>query len=108
MKASAQETSMSPKRSMTATAVSGAGSTAGQLNQKNSMLVELLLFGPAALAKRGQITMTTSSFQQTNNSGISSGLVSPVFALKYIIRHCPILKFEISIFNSDGTRRTDT
>lgn len=80
----------------------------GQLNQKNSLIVELLLFGPAALAKRGQITMNSSSFQQTASSGNTTGYVSPVFALKYIIKHCPITQFEISIFNSDGTRRTDT
>lgn len=102
------ETSQSPKRSMTQTAVSGVNSTMGQLNQKNSLIVELLLFGPAALAKRGQITMTSSSFQQTASSGNTTGYVSPVFALKYIIKHCPITQFEISIFNSDGTRRTDT
>lgn len=30
-----------------------------------------------------------------------------MFALRYIIKNCPITTFEISIFNADGTRRTD-
>jgi len=51
--------------------------------------------------------MTSSSFAQTMSSGNQQGHISPVYALKYIVKHCPISSFEISIFNPDGTRRTD-
>jgi len=35
------------------------------------------------------------------------GPVSPVFALRYIIKNQPLLNFEISIYNPDGTRRCE-
>ena len=71
------------------------------------MLVDLLLFGPDALAKRGK-QMTQSSFQGTVSSGAgSSGPISPVFALRYILKNCNITQFEISVYNHLGTRRAD-
>lgn len=51
--------------------------------------------------------MTSSSFAQTFSSSNQQGHISPVYALKYIAKHCPITTFEISVFNPDGTRRTD-
>lgn len=57
-----ENTSMSPKRSMTATAMSGGGMGTSSSFSQNSLIVELILFGPSALAKKGQINMTTSSF----------------------------------------------
>ena len=36
------------------------------------------------------------------------GPISPVFALRYIIKNCPTIQFEISIYNADGTRRSDS
>jgi hypothetical protein len=52
--------------------------------------------------------MTSSSFAQTISSGNATGHVSPAFSLKYIVKHCAITNFEISVFNPDGTRRTDS
>ncbi len=43
----------------------------------------------------------TNSF---NNTITSNSLhVNQVFPLKYILKNCPITRFEISNFNSDGT-----
>lgn len=36
------------------------------------------------------------------------GKDSPVQALKYMLKVCPITQFEISVTNADGTRRTDS
>ena len=33
---------------------------------------------------------------------------SQVMPLRYLMKHAEILKFEISVTNSDGSRRTDT
>jgi hypothetical protein len=65
------------------------------------------LFGPSALAKKGQIHLTNSSFANTASETVQQGHVSPVFALKYIIKNSPITTFDVSPFNADGTRRTD-
>jgi len=53
----------SPEKSMQKTMMSGGNmtSTSGMSNSQRSLIVELLLFGPQALAKRG-VNMTTSSF----------------------------------------------
>lgn len=56
--------------------------------------------------KRG-VAMTQSSFNNTFGT-TSSGAVSPVFALKYILKSAPITTFEIAVTNADGTRRTDS
>lgn len=64
------------------TMMSGGGSTSG--SQAGSFLVELLLFGQQAAAKRG-VNMTQSSFNNTMGSS-TSGFVSPVFALRYMLK----------------------
>ena len=51
--------------------------------------------------------MTQSSFAGTISSGNAGGPVSPVYALRYILKNCPITGFEISVTNADGTRRVD-
>jgi len=37
-------------------------------------------------------------------SGMQASQVAP---LRYLLKHAPVLKFEISVTNSDGTRRND-
>ena len=102
-------TGTSPEKSMKQTMMSGgATSSTGMSNSQRSLIVELLLFGPQAMAKRGGINLTTSSFAGTISSGNTTGVVSPVYGLKYIIKSCPITTFEISMSNADGTRRTDS
>ena len=59
------------------------------------------------MAKRG-VNLTQSSFSGTVGGTTVGGPVSPVFALRYIIKNCPLLQFEISIYNADGTRRSDS
>lgn len=86
------------------TMMSGGGSTSG--TQQGSFIVELLLFGQQAAQKRG-VNMTQSSFNNTIGSS-QGGYVSPVFALKYMLKNCPITTFEISVTNADGTRRSDS
>jgi hypothetical protein len=51
--------------------------------------------------------MTNTSFQQTISSGSTSVTVSPFYALRYIIKSCPLTTFEISSSNSDGTRKVE-
>ena len=89
---------------MKATLMSG-GSAGGGSGQ-GSYIVDLLLFGQAAATKKGGQTMTQSSFANTNTT-TNTQTVSPVYALKYIVKHSPITQFEISIHNADGTRRSD-
>jgi hypothetical protein len=93
----------SPEKSMKQTM--GAGSTGGSSDQ--SLIIELLLFGPAALAKRGAVNMTQTSFLGSIGSANSGGAVSPVFALRYILRYQPITEFEIATTNADGTLRVN-
>ena len=38
----------------------------------------------------------------------TTGVPNQVYPLRYIVRHCPLTTFEISVTNSDGTRKTDT
>jgi len=52
--------------------------------------------------------MTQSSFAGTIGSNTSGGPVSPVYALRYIVKNSPMVTFDISIYNADGTRRSDT
>tara|TARA_B110001450_G_scaffold13062_1_gene12377 strand:- start:63 stop:515 length:453 start_codon:yes stop_codon:yes gene_type:complete len=84
--------------------MSGGGSTAAT-SMQGSMIVEMLLFGPSAMNKRG-ISVTQSSFNNTMTS--SGGNASPVPALRYMLKSLPITTFEISVTNADGTRRTDS
>jgi len=51
--------------------------------------------------------MTQSSFAGSISTGTTGGPISPVYALRYIVKHSPITVFEISTTNADGTRRTD-
>ena len=51
--------------------------------------------------------MTQTSFLGSIGSGNSGGPVSPVFALRYILRYQPITSLEISTTNSDGTLRVN-
>jgi hypothetical protein len=71
------------------TMMSGGGST--NSSSAVSLIVELLLFGQQAAAKRG-VNMTQSSFNNTMGS-TSSSYVSPVFALRYMLKQCPITTF---------------
>ena len=89
--------------------MSSSGVTGGGMsNAQRGLIVDLLLFGPQAVAKKGGINLTQSSFAQTQSSGTSGATVSPVYALKYILKTCPIISFEVSTFNADGSRRTES
>ena len=104
VQSSSMKDTSSPERSMKATMVSqsSAGSTA--VNQA-SIIVDLLLFGQSAAMKKGM--GMTSSF--ANTSGMSTtttgGHVNQVMPLRYIVRNCPITRFEIASTNADGTRK---
>ena len=102
----AGDTTTSPERTgnMKQTMLSGGGSTSGQ-NAQGSLIVDLLLSGEAAAKKKG-LNMS-SSFHNTISTS-NTGAVSQVMPLRYILKNCPILKFEISMTNADGSRRTDT
>lgn len=94
----------SPERSMKQTLMSGqTGSGTGPASQ-GSIIVDLLLFGQSAALKKGM------SFSQSFSNTMSSttGVPNQVYPLRYIVRHSPLTSFEISVTNSDGTRKTDT
>ena len=96
--------STSPERSLKQTLMSGAtGSGTGPASQ-GSIIVDLLLFGQSAALKKGM------SFSQSFSNTMSSttGVPNQVYPLRYIVRHSPLTTFEISVTNSDGTRKTDT
>lgn len=84
--------------------LSGGGSSSGQTSQ-GSFIVDLLLFGENAMKKRGM--NMSSSFHNTITT-TNTGSVNQVMPLRYILKNCPILTFEISMTNADGSRRTDT
>ena len=96
----------SPDRTgtMKQTMLSGGPSTTGK-NAQGSLIVDLLLFGENAARRKG-LNMSTS-FNNTITSS-STGAVSQVMPLRYMLKNCPIIKFEISMTNADGSRRTDT
>ena len=72
--------------------------------KQTSIIIDLLLFGQSANMKRGM--SMTQSFSNTQTS--TTGVPNQVMPLRYIVRHCPITTFEISVTNSDGSRRTDS
>ena len=89
---------------MKQTMLSGGGSSGGATGGAGGMVIDLLLFGPQAAGKKGM--NMTQSFQNTISS--SSAANNQVMPLKYMIKNCPIMRFEISTTNADGSRRTDT
>jgi len=69
-------------------------------------MIDLLLFGTSqALNKKGG--MTTSFDKSFLNSTMSGMQVSQVAPLRYLLKHAEIMHFEISVTNSDGTRRNE-
>ena len=69
-------------------------------------MIDLLLFGKSqALNKKGG--MTTSFDKSFLNSTMSMQQVSQVAPLRYLLKHAEILRFEIAVTNSDGTRRNE-
>lgn len=69
-------------------------------------MVDLLLFGQSAMQKKGLMSSSmNNSFQNTMTS--SMGHANQVQPIKYILRYAPITTFDISVTNSDGTRRAD-
>lgn len=91
---------------MKQTVTSGPGATggSGKSATSQSIFVDLLLFGNSNNMKKG-LSMT-QSFNQTITS--NSGMVNQVAPLKYIIKNSPIVRFDISYMNADGTRKSDT
>ena len=84
--------------------LSGQGSSGGSGGGGRGITVDLLLFGPTAGGKKG-MNMTQSFNNTISSSSASNNQVMP---LKYMIRNLPIMHFEISTTNADGSRRTDT
>jgi len=58
------------------TMVSGGGSTQGAGNQKNSIMIDLILFGQSALMKRSGMTSMSLSNTMGQSSGGFGGYVS--------------------------------
>ena len=79
-----------------ATVTSGRSqSSLGNQNQ-GAVIVDLLLFGTSGAIKKGgagNLSMT-QSFNNTMSSNLGS--VNQVMPLRYILKHCPLTKFEIN------------
>lgn len=79
-----------------ATVTSGRSqSSLGNQNQ-GGIIVDLLLFGTSGAIKKGGAggLSMTQSFNNTISSNLGS--VNQVMPLRYILKHCPLTKFEIN------------
>lgn len=82
---------------------SGAGAGGGATGH-TAIVIDLLLFGTSNALKKGNSLNNSLSNTQTSNMGH----VNQVQPLRYILKHAPISRFEISVTNEDGTRRSES
>ena len=89
---------------MKQTMFSGQGSSGagGGATGHTAIVIDLLLFGQSNALKKGNSLNNSLSNTQTS----TMGHVKQVQPLKYLLKHAPISKFEISVTNEDGSRRT--
>ena len=91
---------------MKQTMFSGQGSSGagGGATGHTAIVIDLLLFGQSNSLKKGNTLNNSLSNTQTS----TIGHVNQLLPLKYLLKHAPISKFEISVTNEDGTRRTES
>ena len=78
-----------------ATVTSGRSQSSFGNQNQGAIIVDLLLFGTSGAIKKGGAggLSMTQSFNNTISSNLGS--VNQVMPLRYILKHCPLTKFEI-------------